>query len=375
MTIRIKKIESTDAQAWDTYVNNHPDGSLYHLSAWQKIIKKTYGHKTYYLMACYHDKTQLKNNLIEPVCQVVGILPLVHIKHFLFGNSLISIPFFDIGGVLADDIILEQALLAEAVKLGQNLRVKNIELRHINPLLSISKKHKSIPAIFYLDQIPCFTYSHKVRMLLELPSSPVELMKSFKSKLRSQIKKSVKQGLNVRIGGRELLNDFYNVFLVNMRDLGSPVHSKGFMQNILETFTKEFRIIMVYKGQQGLACSMVGGFKDTLENPWASFLRKYSRLSPNMLLYWSMLEYACDNGFTCFDFGRSSPDQGTYRFKEQWGAKPLPMYWHYISLDNKPVNIETSDHSAFNKAIQIWQKIPVPITEFIGPRIRKYIGL
>ena len=117
------------------------------------------------------------------------------------------------------------------------------------------------------------------------------------------------------------------------------------------------------------------GFRDTLENPWASSLREYSRLSPNMLLYWTMLEYACDNGYSYFDFGRSSPDEGTYKFKKQWGAEPIPLHWHYILLNGQPIIEETSEKSKFEKAIHFWKKLPVRVTKIIGPMIRKNIGL
>ena len=219
------------------------------------------------------------------------------------------------------------------------------------------------------------TKSHKTRMLLNLPESSEELMKSFKSKLRSQIKKPVKEGLKSKIGGLELIDDFHEVFLVNMRDLGSPVHSKKLIQNVIEEFSEKAKIVIVYKEAQPIACSLFVAFEDTLENPWASALRKYSRLSPNMLLYWTMLEYACDNGFKYFDFGRSSPDEGTYKFKKQWGAKPFPLHWQYISLDGKSIEKEISEKSKFDKAIGYWKKLPVVITRLVGPSIRKHIGL
>jgi FemAB-related protein (PEP-CTERM system-associated) len=212
-------------------------------------------------------------------------------------------------------------------------------------------------------------------MLIELPESSEILMKSFKSKLRSQIKKPLKEGLKAKNGGLELLNDFYKVFTVNMRDLGSPVHSKTLIRNVLEEFRDDAKIVMVYKGSEPVACSLIMGFNDVLENPWASALRKYSRLSPNMLLYWKMLEYGCENGFKKFDFGRSTPGEGTYKFKEQWGAKPEPLHWHCISLNGRPKDTGLSEKSKFDKAIQYWQKLPVPVTRILGPRIRKYIGL
>jgi hypothetical protein len=88
-----------------------------------------------------------------------------------------------------------------------------------------------------------------------------------------------------------------------------------------------------------------------------------------------MVEYACNNGFRYFDFGRSSPGEGTYKFKQQWGGKPIALHWHYISLDGHPIDMEKSEKSKFEKAIRFWQKLPVPITRVLGPRIRKYIGL
>lgn len=388
MSVTVKKIQSTDTHAWDTYVYNHPHATLYHLSGWKNVIEKTYGHNTYYLMAVQSDDrsgslvpqpSNLNNatnpiNAINSINPVVGILPLVHLKHFLFGNSLISIPFFDLGGILADDIVVEKALLSEAIKLGQQLKVKTIELRHTQPLLWLNETN-SINSTDPSNPITYATKSHKVRMLLDLPESSESLMKSFKSKLRSQIRKPIKEGLDAKIGGLELLNDFYDVFSVNMRDLGSPVHSKKLMQNVLEECAGSAKIVVVYEGEEPVACSMIAGFKDTLENPWASALREYSRLSPNMLLYWAMLEYACDNGYKYFDFGRSSPNEGTYKFKEQWGAKATPLHWHYISLNGQQSAEETSEKSKFEKTICYWQKIPVPITKIIGPRIRKHIGL
>ena len=147
-------------------------------------------------------------------------------------------------------------------------------------------------------------------MLLDLPDSSEEMMKSFKSKLRSQIKRPLKDGLVAKIGKSELIDDFYSVFCANMRDLGSPVHGKKMITTVMALFGEAANIVMVYKDKIPVACSLVIGFRDVLENPWASSLRQFSRFSPNMLLYWTMLAFACDNGYRKFDFGRSTPRRG-----------------------------------------------------------------
>jgi FemAB-related protein (PEP-CTERM system-associated) len=349
VTLKIKTIDNNQSHnKWDNYVRRHPASNIYHLAGWKRVIENAYGHQAYYLAAYAENK-------------IVGILPMIHLNHLLFGNSLISIPYFDMGGILADNEQVEKELINQTVKLAKKLKADNIELRHTcKPKTEINGSLKT----------------NKVQMILELPESSDILMKSFKSKLRSQIKRPIKEGLQAKVGGKELIEDFYKVFLINMRDLGSPVHSKLLLKKVLEQFTENTRIILVHKNNEPYAASIVSGFKNTLENPWASSLRQYSRLSPNMLLYWTMLEYACNNKYKYFDFGRSIPDEGTYKFKKQWGAEPKLLYWYDISLnDNPDENNNNMDKSKFNKAIHYWKKLPVPVTQIIGPMIRKHIGL
>ena len=215
--------------------------------------------------------------------------------------------------------------------------------------------------------------SSKVSMRLELPSDADGLWKSFSAKLRNQINRPIKEGMTVRIGGLEELPGFYEVFSVNMRDVGTPVYSRKFFEEALRTFPESTRICTVYHQHEAVASGFVVGFRDTLEIPWASSLRKANRLAPNMLLYWSVLKYACESGYRVFDFGRSSPDAGTYRFKEQWGARPLPLHWHYwLARDGELPEINPANPK-YQMAINVWKRLPVSLTRLIGPSIVRNI--
>lgn len=306
--------------------------------------------------------------------RVLGVLPVVHFKHALFGNCLVSMPFLDGGGILADGREAEESLLSEVVGLGRKIGASRIELRH-ERLLASCNDIGALGSDGSRTPLQVATKSNKVRMLLNLPDSSEMLMKSFKSKLRSQITRPLKEGLTSRTGGSELLEDFYKVFLANMRDLGSPVHSPKLMLNVLGEFPECSRIVAVYKANEPVAAALVVGFAKVLRNPWASSLRKYASLSPNMLLYLRVLEYACDNGYRAFDFGRSSAGEGTYKFKEQWGALPAPLYWHYISLDGTLPDPESVGKERFATATRCWQKLPLVVTRVIGPSVRKHISL
>jgi FemAB-related protein (PEP-CTERM system-associated) len=302
------------------------------------------------------------------------VLPLVHLKHLVFGSELVSLPFLDGGGVLASGGEAEKILLSEAVRLAWKVGAGRIELRHERPLESCNDIG-DLGGVGLQGPLKFATRTDKVRMLLNLPGSSEALMKSFKSKLRSQIAKPLKEGLISACGGPELLEDFYKVFLVNMRDLGSPVHSIALMKNVLRVFAERARIFVVYKSAVPVASSLVVGVDKVLRNPWASSLRKFASLAPNMLLYLRMLEFACDNGYQVFDFGRSTRGEGTYTFKEQWGALPAPLFWDRIYLDGKPRRTDDAGTEGFKTARHYWKKLPLIVTRIIGPSIRKHISL
>lgn len=381
---------------WDAFVHLQAHSQVYHLAGWRNAIQSAYGHRAYSLVAATTSLSAGSGTETDEPCvynlsrcvyfgkyqKVVGILPLIHIRHWLFGNCLASIPYFDSGGILAETKLAEQKLLSKAVQLAGELGATRIELRQNRQLFDCGgqdepDKHDSLNAVDYVGKHTwgLSTLTNKVRMVLELPESADLLMKSFKTKLRSQIRKPLKEGLVANAGGLELVDDFYSVFATNMRDLGSPVHSKSFIRQVLIEFRGEARIFVVYGHGRPMACSLTVGFKQTLCNPWASSLRQYSSLAPNMLLYWSMLEFACERGYRAFDFGRSTVGEGTYRFKEQWGARPSSLYWYCLTPAGCSPREMQLEKNRMARAIEIWKQLPVPVTRVLGPQIRRYISL
>jgi serine/alanine adding enzyme len=354
--------------SWDDYVKGNQNASVYHLRAWRSVIHGAYRKDAYYLIA-----------ESEGAGRVVGILPLVHMRHWLFGNSLVSMPFFDGGGVLADDPGIAGRLRATAVELASTLGADAIEFRQGNEPASESAPAVPLGSRAEVQGVrsvwtECADAQARVRMILDLPGDPGLLMANFKSKLRSQIMKPMKLGLDTVVGGVELLEDFYAVFAENMRDLGSPVHSVALIEKTLVAFPRDSRLFVVYGNGTAMAASLTVGFRQVLMNPWASALRRYRDLSPNMLLYWSMLDFACRNAYRAFDFGRSRVGEGTHKFKAQWGAREVPLVWHRITR-NADGAAGIADRDRLSMAVRLWKRIPVGITKVIGPPIRARIGL
>jgi lipid II:glycine glycyltransferase (peptidoglycan interpeptide bridge formation enzyme) len=102
--------------------------------------------------------------------------------------------------------------------------------------------------------------------------------------------------------------------------------------------------------------------------PTASSLKEYNPSSVNMLMYWHLLQRAVERGQKVFDFGRSTADGNTFKFKKQWGAEPEQAIWQY-RVNRGSVGEMRPDNPRFQRAIGIWQKLPLSLTRFLGPRI------
>lgn len=349
----IRLAVEADQEKWDTYISSNPDGSPYHLFAWKKAVENGYGHKGYYLMAEGDSG------------ECIGVFPLVCLKLPWGRKTLVSLPYCDYAGPLGESEI-KRMLIDESRSLADSLQARTVELR----LPETQSWRENDPARIVED------ISHKVRMLLPLPNDSKVLWSGFKPKLRSQIKRPQKEGFGAQVGARELLDDFYRIFNINMHRLGSPVHHRRWFKALLDVYHDKIKIGIVYL-RTGLPVAagilLTSGRKVCV--PWASSLREYNPVAPNMLLYYQFLTWATDNRCLEFDFGRSTPGEGTYRFKEQWGAEPQPLHWYRQTLNGAKTGEIVSDLNRRDKIANLWSRLPLWTVTLIGPKIRKYISL
>jgi FemAB-related protein (PEP-CTERM system-associated) len=331
------------AAEWDEYVHRHQDASGYHVWAWGEVFARAFGHRTEYLAARRGGR-------------IVGVLPLVEMRSRWFGRFMVSLPFVNYGGILADDRMAADALYQYAGHLAEARALSHVELRHLaHQLPGVPSKH------------------HKVAMRLALAPDVDTMWGALDRKVRNQVRKAEKSGLCCETGGRELLGDFYPVFASNMRDLGTPVYARKFFETIVDTFPDRTTFFVVRAGRQAVAAGIGLRHRATLEIPWASSLRVYRPSSPNNLLYWTAIAHAIDTGVSVFDFGRSTPNEGTYHFKQQWGAEPIPLCWEYWLGRGTAMPDQSPKNPKFSLAIALWKRLPLAVANTIGPSIVRSI--
>src|SRR5262245_42496051 len=99
------------------YVRTRGAISLSRHPAWLTVLYDGLGHHPHLLEALADGKT-------------CGVLPLAYVKSFLFGRFLVSLPYLNTAGVIADNEAASRLLIDEAVRLADRLKVKYLELRH-----------------------------------------------------------------------------------------------------------------------------------------------------------------------------------------------------------------------------------------------------
>jgi serine/alanine adding enzyme len=288
--------------------------------------------------------------------EVVGVLPLVAMRSRLFGCRLVSLPWFDSVGCVADEDEARQCLLNEARALAAARGIGRIDLRQNTPVDGWQVERDD-----------------KVLMKLSLESDPEKLWKRFDSKVRNQVRKGEKSDLKATTGGSELLNAFFDVYSTNMRDLGSPPHSRRFFAAVLSAFPEEAKVHVVRVGATVVGAGLTIANNSRLEIPWASSLQKYNRFCVNHVLYWHILKQACLDGYASFNFGRSTKDSGPYRFKQQWGAEELSLFWYSLN-QNAQCQVDSRPPQAdFSLAIRFWQRLPLWLARSLGPWIIRQV--
>ncbi|WP_051403820.1 GNAT family N-acetyltransferase [Congregibacter litoralis] len=299
--------------------------------------------------------------------RIRGIFPAARVPGFFGAGRYCSLPYCDRGEPLADNETIRQLLLAAT----DDSEAASHEIRD-----TLDQPAKESQSGAYHPPEGC-----KVRMVLALPNSASELEAGFKSKLRSQIRKSEKNGLTADTGSNvERVSEFFAVYAQNMRNLGSPAHSKQWFESIAKSYGSSCSIGIVRLEGSPVGAGIVLRAGAKVAIPWASTLKEFNSLSPNMLLYWTLLAEAADSGATSFDFGRSTMGEGTFRFKKQWGAIPEPLNWTTVlneTTHTLPANSVTTIGSGKARRVveKIWRHLPVSIATTLGATVRPYISL
>jgi serine/alanine adding enzyme len=328
----------------DQFVRQSPGVKLCHMPAWTTMVERAFGHKGHYLVARHEGR-------------ICGVLPMMQVRSRLFGNRMISQPFSDYGGALTADPAAREALYARATEIAGQNQCESIEFRNMEAL-----------------PYDLHARTDKISMYLPLAQDPQEVWKGLRHKTRNRVRKAETAGLAVTSGGLELFDDFYHVWTIRMRELGTPCYTRKLFTSIMETFPDTARIFLARLNGVTTAVLFAYTFNGWVQSCWGAALRDYDGLGPNYILNWGAMEYYGARGMKWFDFGRSTVGSGQHTFKERWGATPVPLCWQYWTRDGEEPAFARPDDPKYHSKVEMWKRMPLWLTRLMGPVVSRALA-
>jgi FemAB-related protein (PEP-CTERM system-associated) len=343
MELKIHKLDSHDFAGWDSYVESRDDATFFHKAGWKTVIERAFKHKTHFLYVTRQDKIE-------------GILPLVYVKSALFGRSLSSMPFAVYGGIVASNKDAADLLRAEACKLADSLKVVALEFRNSQPSDS-GWPSKDLYSTFRK----------------QLDTDNDVNLKAIPNRQRAMIRKGIAAGLqSEEVAG---IDRIYNIYSESVRNLGTPVFAKKYLQILQEVFGDQCRVLMITHQDNDIAGVLSFYFQDqVLPYYGGSIALARSVKGTNDFMYWELLRRSVDEGIRVYDFGRSKKGTGPYRFKKNWGFAPQDLHYEYYLVKAQTVPEVNPTNPKYQMMIKAWKKLPLPVANFIGPFLAKNLG-
>ena len=349
----IKRLSPALCTQWDDYVKAHQHGSFFHLSGWQMVIDKSFHHPCYFLYA-------------QQGGVMCGVLPLVEVKSKLFGHALVSTPFCVYGGAVADSIDIVRQLEQEACQLAERLQVDYLELRYKDrqeSTLLLKQAHSTFGC--------------------EIAQNSDKILASIKKKQRAVIRHSLNNKLNCSISDnvnisdtqQEDFNDFYLLLSSSYRNLGTPIFTKCYFENLMATFGDCSDITVIRDKDNQPSSAVMNFYFNKQVLPYYGGGNENARgLKSADFMYYKIMCHAQEKGKTWFDFGRSKNDSGSYKYKKNWGMEPQPLHYYYHLVNANELPNLSPNNPKYKFFISMWQKLPLNVSQIVGPFLSKYLG-
>ncbi len=345
-TVQVRRLALKDADGakrWDAFVQGCACATFFHLSAWQKILRKQFGHEGYFLYA-------------ERDGRIEGVLPLAENKSRLFGHALVGLPFAVYGGVAADNDEVARALEDEAQALARRLGVEHLELRNV------ARRHEDWP---HQDLYVTFRK--------EILEDEEANMLAIPRKQRAMVRKGIKNELKAEID-RDV-SRFFALYADNVHRHGTPAMPRRYFQALLDEFGDAAEVLVVSSPQgQPLSAVLSFYFRDEVLPYYAGDAVAARDLAANDFKYWELMRRACGRGLKVFDYGRSKQGTGSYSFKKNWGFEPTPLHYEYCLYKREAVPQNNPSNAKYQLMIKAWRRLPISVANWLGPHIVRSLG-
>jgi len=363
LIVEIDILEAREANNWNQLIERTPFSSIYHLWEWGTILSSAYHYQRFYLS-------------VKRQGEVIGGLPLLHVKSRLFGNRLISLPFCEYGGPLVDPNLgyqetrqIVQSLLEAAHDIAKTLSVDYVEIRK-----PVSKTLEELVNVCGYIHFPRY-----VTFRVDLKKDTKELWKDLhKTRTRKSVKKAMKSGVvATEVESGEQIKAYYRLYLQTIRRHGSPPHRYEFFEKLNEFFSLKGKVRIQLAQYMG---KPIGGLITFCHGKtifdWNSVTDPaYRNLNSHCLLLWSVIEWGVENKYETLDLGRTRRGDSIYDFKSGWGGQETDLSEYVYFLNSRIKQLPDPEQTRYRYISKVWALMPSILVNKIGPKVIGGIAL
>jgi lipid II:glycine glycyltransferase (peptidoglycan interpeptide bridge formation enzyme) len=215
----------------------------------------------------------------------------------------------------------------------------------IEPNVPKTKEPYTIYPTFLPSPKPLFT---RFNFLLDLKKSEEELLKSFHSKTRYNIKVAQKKGVKVKEQNDEKgFKTYLKLYFETTARQSYFGHNINYHRKAWETLNKEglSHILIAYYKKEPLTAWMLVQFKDTLYYPYGGSSDKHREVMSSNLVAWEAIRLGQKLGCEILDmWGALGPEAdpkdpwfGFHRFKQGYGGNLVEYVGSFDLIFNTPL--------------------------------------
>ena len=343
MTLRVRAVEATDEPAWERFVAQCEQATFFHRFGWRRVLEGALGHRCHFLLA-------------EAGGNIVGVLPLAEVRSRLFGHKLAGLPFCVYGGIATENPEAARLLREAAMAMATELGVDALELRNVEA----NDSGWPVKELYYTFRKP-------------ITADNDANLKAIPNRQRAMIRKGIKEGLvGEEVEGTQRL---YRVYAESVRNLGTPVFSRRYLEALRREFAQDCRVLMIRQNDEDVAGVMSFYFRnEVLPYYGGSIARARTIRGCNHFMYWELMRRSAEEGVTVYDFGRSKRDTGPFEFKKHWGFEPQALPYEYFLVNSTEVPDVNPSNPKYRLLVNAWQHLPLPVANLLGPPLARSLG-
>lgn len=341
---------------WDAAILGIPGSTVFHTSAWSKLLQETYGFKAFYLTC-------------GTVPNLSGVLPLMEVSSPFGRCRGIGLPFTDscpallpegepsivwsriLGDIPAGSEAVGARLLLAARSLAEQRCWRLVEFRP-----KARKAAEPGASIRFLNhQLPLFSTDEEQRSHCAGPT-------------RRTLQQAQRSALKVTVGrDLSLVKDYFELHCRTRHRQGGPPQPFKFFRGLCQfLFERNLGyVVLATRNERPIAGAVFLHFGSNALYKFGASDRDNQQLRPNQLTLWTGIRHAAHLGCTGLDLGRTSPqNSGLAQFKRGWGAEESQLAYHCFDVPNS-VQVVLADRTG-GWQTRWFKRLPVWVGRWVG---------